>query len=156
MQMVDDILKTLEQAARAVKMGVTPEEVVESYSEVTALIQNILSQEYERSAREAYEVFVERQEDPAIWEEPVMGVALNTLNAERIDEIYNATYILASRLPGTTPIRRKRPPRPGVRTRTSRHDRRFAEDSAPAEATETEAVSAQAQDSDEDDDKALA
>src|SRR5258707_7361379 len=103
MPIVDDILETLDQAARKISTGKTPRSVVESYDVVTALIQDILSRV---GSKDVIKVFVTRREDPAIWGEPVIGVALSTLGAERIDEIHAATYILASRLPGKTKIPR--------------------------------------------------
>jgi hypothetical protein len=102
MPIVDDILETLGQAARRISTGQTSEGVVESYDVVASLIEDILRGE----GSEAIRVVVNRNQDPEIWAEPVLGVALGTLDATRISEIHAATYVLASRLPGKTKIPR--------------------------------------------------
>lgn len=156
----DDILKTLHRAARAIRLGGVLEpynkaELIQSYNELTALIQNILSQYDFLSARKACEVVSDRPQDPRVWREPAISVALKDVTHEHYDEIHNAAYILASRLPGKTKIPRKKPfPRPG-KARSSMRDRFILGERYSAERERGEVVGHAGRADDEDEGEVL-
>jgi hypothetical protein len=115
--------------------------LTQSYNEVTGLIHAVIQQYQTPSARRARELLIERSRDPYVWREQVIANALHEITEQHRSEIHEA--ILASRLPGKSPIR-KRPKRrtPGTyRSRVSR-------DLQPAEPEDAVAY-AQADDVDE-------
>lgn len=108
MEMIDDILETLQQAATATVHKSYNNPIVRSYDKVTTLILNVLSQYDDPSARKVRKVCSDRALDAYLWKQPIISKALERITDEHLKEIYDATYVLASRLPGKTRIRRRK------------------------------------------------
>lgn len=91
--------------------------LAQSYNEVTGVIHTVIQQYETSTAKRAYKLLTARWTDPYVWREQTIVNALREVTDEHRSEIRQA--ILASRLPGKSPIR-KRPKRPNPRNYTGR------------------------------------